>query len=176
MVLIVVYLATIVAANLLANSLGPIITPLTAFLFIGLNLTTRDPLHDRWTHRGLHWKMPVLITAGAALTALVAPAAARIASASVIAFAAGATVDTLAYALLHNQPPRRRANGSNIASALVDSVLFPSLAFGTILPVVIVAQAAAKIAGGFIWTLVLFPPQEPHHEPPLQPVVRTPLD
>ena len=43
--LIILYLSAIVAANLLAARYGPWATVLWAFLFIGLDLTTRDRLH-----------------------------------------------------------------------------------------------------------------------------------
>ena len=155
MSLVLIYLAAIVAANLLAAHFGPWITPVNAFLLIGLSLTTRDPLHDRWTHRGLAWKMPLLILAGALLTALLCPSAGHIARASVIAFAASAATDTVAYALLQHRPRPVRVNGSNTASAIIDSLLFPTIAFGTFLPAIVATHAAAKIAGGFLWSLML---------------------
>lgn len=46
-------------------------------------------------------------------------------------------------------------NGSNVAGALVDSAVFPTLAFGEVLPLVILGQFAAKSAGGAVWSLVL---------------------
>ena len=42
------YLAAIVLANLSVAHFGPASTPYNAFLFIGLNLATRDRLHDLW--------------------------------------------------------------------------------------------------------------------------------
>jgi hypothetical protein len=70
--LIAIYLAAIVTANLAVATFGPSITPLTAFLLIGLDLTTRDVLHDRWEYRALSdrigrampLRMGALITAG----------------------------------------------------------------------------------------------------------------
>lgn len=46
--MILMYLAAIVAANLLVARFGPSVVVLNAFLFIGLDITTRDSLHDRW--------------------------------------------------------------------------------------------------------------------------------
>jgi hypothetical protein len=59
--LIALYLAAIVAANLSVAYFGPASTIVNAFLFIGLDLTARDRLHDAWHGRGLAWKMTLLI-------------------------------------------------------------------------------------------------------------------
>ena len=48
-----------------------------------------------------------------------------------------------------------RVNGSNVFSAAVDSAVFPTLAFGVFLPWVILGQFAAKVAGGFVWSMIL---------------------
>jgi hypothetical protein len=51
--MIILYLAAIVAANLSVAHFGPSVAVLNAFLFIGLDLTTRDALHERWRGRNL---------------------------------------------------------------------------------------------------------------------------
>ena len=50
---VVLYLFAIVAANLLVARFGPSVTIINAFLFIGLDLTTRDGLHEAWGKSGL---------------------------------------------------------------------------------------------------------------------------
>jgi uncharacterized PurR-regulated membrane protein YhhQ (DUF165 family) len=50
-----------------------------------------------------------------------------------------------------------RANGSNVIGAAVDSIVFPTLAFGAFLPAIIALQFAAKVAGGLIWSIVMRP-------------------
>ena len=45
--------------------------------------------------------------------------------------------------------------GSNVFGALVDSLVFPTIAFGGFLPWITLGQFAAKVAGGFLWSLVL---------------------
>lgn len=150
------YLAAIVAANLLVVAFGPSVTVLNAFLFIGLSITTRDHLHDAWQRRGLFNRMALLIVAGSALSWLLNRDAGPIALASLLAFAGSETVDTIAYQLLHNQRAAVRINGSNIASAAVDSLLFPILAFGfPVLWWVVAGQFAAKVLGGAIWAWLL---------------------
>ena len=49
----------------------------------------------------------------------------------------------------------RRANGSNLAGAAVDSLVFPTLAFGALMPHIVALQFIAKVSGGAIWTWLL---------------------
>jgi uncharacterized PurR-regulated membrane protein YhhQ (DUF165 family) len=154
MILVGLYLVAIITANLVIVALGPSASIWTAFVFIGLVLTTRDRLHDRW---GCNFrrKMAGLIAAGSVLSFAVNHDAGRIALASCMAFAVSETVDALLYNALRHRDWFERVNGSNVGGALVDSLLFPALAFGAILPVVIVGQFLAKTVGGAIWSVLL---------------------
>jgi hypothetical protein len=152
---VVYYLAAIVLANLSSAHFGPSASVVNAFLFIGLDLTGRDKLHDAWHGRGLVWKMAALIATGSLLSWLLNRGAGRIALASFVAFAAAATVDTLVYHLLRGRAPLVKVNGSNVCSAAVDSCIFPTLAFGALLPWIVLGQFAAKVAGGALWALLL---------------------
>lgn len=150
-----VYLVSIVAANLLTTWLGPWITPINAFLFIGLDITARDSLHDAWKRKGLWWKMATLIGTGSILSWVLNRGAARIALASFVAFALSGLVDALVYHALSSKVRLQRVNGSNLASAAVDSLIFPSIAFGY--PPdwwIVYGQFTAKVAGGLFWSLV----------------------
>jgi uncharacterized PurR-regulated membrane protein YhhQ (DUF165 family) len=152
--LVSLYLAAIVAANLSAERWGLDAVVINAFLFIGLDLTCRDALHDAWkTH--LAPKMGALIAAGGLLSWFLNADAGRIALASTLAFAAAASVDAIAYHLLRDRPWLERANLSNVPSAAVDSVVFPWVAFGAVGFLVVFPLFAAKLAGGMLWSLVL---------------------
>lgn len=153
--LIVLYLVAIVAANLSVTYFGPASTIVNAFLFIGLDITSRDRLHEQWKGRGLWWKMAVLLVIGSALSWCMNRDAGPIAIASLIAFSASGVVDTVTYHLLRKTGYKTRVNGSNIASAAVDSILFPTIAFGILMPTVVLGQFIAKVAGGYVWSLVL---------------------
>jgi uncharacterized PurR-regulated membrane protein YhhQ (DUF165 family) len=48
----------------------------------------------------------------------------------------------------------KRANVSNVAGAAVDSVAFPTIAFGVLMPEIIALQFAAKVAGGYAWSVL----------------------
>ncbi len=149
------YLVAIVLANLTVAWFGPGMTIVNTFLFLGLDLTTRDRLHDAWHGRHLWSKMAALIAVGSALSWLLNRDAGQIALASMVAFAAASVVDTVAYHLLRNRAWWQRVNGSNVASAAVDSVVFPTLAFGAFLPWIVAGQFAAKVSGGAMWSWIL---------------------
>jgi hypothetical protein len=154
MIYVVLYLVAIVLANLTVAAFGPGMTIVNAFLFIGLDLTARDRLHDSWRGNKLLPKMAALIAAGSLLSWLLNRNAGQIALASFVAFAAAATVDAVVYHFLGNYPRWLRINGSNIPSAFVDSIIFPTLAFGSFLLPIVLGQFAAKTLGGFVWSLV----------------------
>lgn len=144
------------AANLLVAQFGPRVAVVNAFLFIGLDLTARDYLHDTWHHRGLIWKMALLIGAGSVLSWFLNRNAGQIALASFVAFALAGIADAMVYHILGDRARLVRINGSNVVSAAVDSVAFPALAFGLPLLFGIMAgQFIAKVSGGFVWSLIL---------------------
>ena len=136
--------------------LGPWVTPINGFLFIGLDITSRDALHDAWHRKGLLWKMGLLIATGSVLSWLLNRNAGRIALASFVAFAAASIVDGLVYHVLRRRSRFERVNWSNLASGTVDSVIFPALAFGWPPDMEIVyGMSTAKVAGGLFWSLLL---------------------
>jgi len=138
------------AANLSVAAFGPAISPLNAFLFIGLDLVLRDWLHVRLKL----WQMGVLIASTGLLTYLLNPASGKIAIASAVAFTTAAIVDWAVFARLKGSWVKR-ANGSNVVGAAVDSIIFPTLAFGVLMPQIVSLQFAAKVFGGFLWSLIL---------------------
>jgi hypothetical protein len=152
-IFVVVYVAAMVVANLLVWWLGPWWSPVNAFFLIGLDLTLRDVMHERLNR----WQLAAVICTGGLLTWMLNPGAAHIAVASATAFIFAAAADWLAYHLLRSRPWMIRANGSNIIGAAVDSVIFPTLAFGVFLPHIVALQFAAKMAGGFVWSIIVKP-------------------
>jgi uncharacterized PurR-regulated membrane protein YhhQ (DUF165 family) len=154
MLLIAVYLAAIVLANLAVALIGPSSTTVVAFLFIGLDLTIRDKLHEQWTHN-LKRNMTLLILSGAVLSFLLNHNAFRVALASFVAFALSEATKAVGYHMLRDKSHMTRVNLANVAASFVDSVLFPTIAFGVILPWAITGQFIAKVFGGYIWTLLI---------------------
>ena len=155
MIFVSIYLLAVVLANMLILWLGPQAAVITAFLFIGLDLSLRDKLHDQWHGKQLWWKMLALICGGSAISILLNWDALPIALASATAFLAAGVGDALVYAGLHKKRFMIRANGSNVAGGAIDSIIFPTLAFGVFLPEIVLGQFVAKFVGGFLWSLVL---------------------
>lgn len=149
------FIAAIVAANFSVATFGPMVTPINAFLLIGLDLSLRDALHDKWVGNKLALRMGALITAGAGISYLLNPATGQIALASCLAFAGSSMADAATYAAWRKRVFMVRANVSNMVGAAVDSVLFPTIAFGVLMPEIVAMQFAAKVTGGFVWALVL---------------------
>lgn len=152
-ILAIVYITAMVVANLLVWWLGPWFSPINSFLLIGLDLTMRDVLHDRISRL----QMAGIIIIGGIITWGVNPAAKHIAIASAVAFTVAALADWAAYTWLRSRHWLVRANGSNVVGAAVDSVIFPTLAFGAFMPAIIGLQFMAKVAGGAVWSIIARP-------------------
>lgn len=159
--LIGMYLTSIVIANLTVAYFGPSVVIVNAFVLIALDLTARDRLHEAWHGRHLTRNMALLIATGSILSAALDYAALPVAAASFCAFALSEIADTFVYARLEDQTWYVKVNGSNVASALVDSVVFLSIlaAFGgvpwSLVPVLAFGQWGAKVTGGALWAWVL---------------------
>lgn len=147
---IAVYAIAMTLANLSVTAFGPSVTPINAFVLIGLDLALRDWLHVRLKV----WQMGALIACTGLLTYALNPAAGMIAVASACAFSAAALVDWAAFVRLRGSW-LFRANGSNVAGAAVDSLLFPTIAFGALMPHIVAMQFVAKVAGGALWAWLL---------------------
>lgn len=145
-----VYAAAMTLANLSVATWGPWVSPINAFVLIGLDLALRDWLHVRLKA----WQMGALIASTGLLTYALNPAAGMIAVASACAFSAAALVDWATFARLRGSW-LFRANGSNVAGAAVDSLIFPTLAFGALMPHIVALQFVAKVAGGAMWAALL---------------------
>jgi queuosine precursor transporter len=159
--LIVAYLAAIVAANLLVAAFGPAVVIVNAFVLIAFDLASRDALHDAWRGRQLWLRMAGLIAAGSLLSWLLNVGAGPVALASFLAFALSGAADAVTYHLLRDRARLIRMNGSNVVSGLIDSIVFLGLlaTFGGLpwgaVPVLVFGQWLAKVAGGALWSVVL---------------------
>lgn len=160
-ILVAVYLGAIVAANLTIAALGPVAVIPVGIALIGLDLTTRDQLHDAWARRGVLefvLRMGALIAAGGILSYALNEDAGRVALASCAAFTAAAMVDLIGYELLRSRRPWIRSAASSAPAALVDSAVFLTILTGGLPLVLIAGQALAKAAGAAVWARLLYGP------------------
>lgn len=147
---LIAYAVAMTMANLLVATFGPTISPINAFFLIGLDLTLRDWLHVRLKP----WQMGTLIVSTGALTYLLNPAAGMIAVASAMSFLVAALVDWAVFTKTKGTWVKR-ANVSNIAGSAIDSLLFPTIAFGVLMPHIVAMQFVAKVLGGAAWSAIL---------------------
>lgn len=147
----VIYVVALCAANYSASMFGAGITPVNAFILIGLDLVLRDKLHDAYGFLGACG----IAMAASAISWATNPAAATIAMASAASFATASIADGSVYHWLRGESYMVRSNSSNAAGAIVDSVVFPTIAFGVLMPEIIAAQFLAKCTGGFLWSALL---------------------
>lgn len=109
--LIGLYLSAIIAANLLVNQFGALIVIPVGFFLVGLDITTRDYLHEVWNSN--RWlKMGILIAVGSLFSWLLNRSSGQIALASFVAFATSAIVDTFTYSWLFKKHYLVKVNGS----------------------------------------------------------------
>ena len=147
---IIAYAFAMTAANLLIVKFGVWFSPINSFFLIGLTLVLRDWLHIRLKS----WQMGLLITTSGAITYLLNPAAAQIAIASSIAFTLAALADWVTFAKVKGTW-FKRSNASNLAGSAIDSVAFPTIAFGVLMPEIVITQFAAKMLGGYMWSYIV---------------------
>jgi hypothetical protein len=155
---IAIYALAMTAANLSIAQFGPWVSPINSFLFIGLDLALRDFLHTKLKA----WQMGGLILGTGVLTYLLNPSAGMIAVASAVSFTAASVIDWIAFAKITGSW-FKRANGSNIAGAAVDSVVFPTLAFGVLMPQIVAMQFLAKVCGGAFWAYAITKVKRENH-------------
>ena len=146
MLVALAYIAAVVAANITVALFGPAVTPINAFIFIGLDLSLRNLLGIKWPPL----KMLALIGFAGLLSYLLNPASGVIAFASMCAFVGAAIADWLTFRAISGAW-LRRCLGGVIVGASVDSLLFPTIAFGAVLPSIVAAQFVAKVLGGALW-------------------------
>lgn len=147
---LIIYAAAMTLANLLVVQFGPSVTPINAFFLIGLDLALRDWLHVRLRP----WKMGALIASAGLMAWGLNPAAQTIAIASAVSFAVAASVDWVVFSCASGTWFSRSMK-SNVAGAGVDSLIFPLMAFGGFMPLIIAGQFLAKVAGGALWAFAL---------------------
>ena len=147
---VLIYIASIVIANLSVAHFGPSITPINAFLFIGLDLVLRNWIGRTYSPA----KMLGLIAFAGCSSYALNPATGRIALASMIAFVLAALSDWATFRTIPGQWFRRCMGGVAVG-ALVDSLVFPTIAFGSLLPAIVVMQFIAKVSGGALWAWMI---------------------
>lgn len=141
-----IYALAIITANLVVAKFGPVASIYNSFFLIGLDLALRNYLALKIDAK----RMALLIVGTGTLSYWINPASGMIALASGAAFTSAALVDWVTFNTATGSWVKRNLAG-NSAGALVDSVVFPTLAFGALMPEIVAMQFTAKVAGGITW-------------------------
>ena len=155
MILPILFILSIVSANLIIAHYGVAAVLYVAFFAIGFDLSIRDAMHEHWHGNYLWAKTLGLVIVSALVTVLLNWGAGKIAVASVCAFVGALIVDFLIYEWQFDRKLLFKMNLSNVCSAIVDSFLFITIAFGVNLKIASM-QSITKILGGFMWSIVIY--------------------
>lgn len=148
---VMLWILSMVAANLSVQFFGPVSMIPNAFLFVGLDLTLRDRIHDEWSGARLWPRMVLLVVSAGLITWMINRGAGRIAVASSVSLVVSQLADAVVYTMGAKWRRFLRVNGSNVVSATVDSFVFPTLAFGGFIWWGTLGQLVAKVLGGLVW-------------------------
>lgn len=153
------FVACVYGANWAIDTFDPIEFPILGWaapagvLFAGFTFGLRDALHDAGGHR---WVLPAVLV-GAILSWYLTDAVTlpgghvSLAVASGVAFGASELADWLIYTPLRRNHWAKGVVASNLVGAVLDSLLFLYLAFGTV----------GMVGGQVIWKLAMILPALP---------------
>jgi uncharacterized PurR-regulated membrane protein YhhQ (DUF165 family) len=144
---LIAYAIAMTVANMLVATFGPSVSPINAFVFIGFDLALRDWLQIKLKPV----QMGALIAGTGLLTYALNQNAGMIAVASAVSFTMAALIDWIVFTKTKGTW-LFRANSSNVAGSAVDSLVFPTIAFGGFMPEIVALQFVAKILGGTLWS------------------------
>lgn len=151
------YIVAIVLANWLVTRYGQKALPFTAFVLIPFDLIVRDLMQDQWQGRGALWlRMGLLILGGALISLGTSTGSVRVNVASLTAFVIAGACDALTYQWMIRYGRIFRINGATVLAAVTDSIVFALIAFAELSWGLVAAQIGMKIAGGFVWSLVMY--------------------
>lgn len=151
MFLIFIYVSAIVLANQLVFIIGPWWSIVNSVLLIGLDFILRDKIHEK-----VGLKKVILLSIIAGLVSFfVNPEIGSIAVASSISFVLASIGDGVIYQALINRKWIVKSNSSNVVASVIDSAVFPLIAFGAFMPAIMIGQFMAKVVGGIMWSLII---------------------
>jgi hypothetical protein len=147
--LVGIYLIAVAVTTGISGSFGPLASVIDSLPGIGLVIAIRNRLQDYWYPKRMILMLPVIALGGVASVSvnLVHP---LVAAASFSAFLAANLVATF----LYRADSRLRLVLGIVCFAIVDSFIFPAVAFDRFTWWVVAGQIAAKILGGFAWSWV----------------------
>ena len=140
--LISLYASLFILANIMVATFGPVITPINALVLISADIVIRDKLQYKY---GFLTSILACFIAGA-MTVVIQSGAGMIAVASMLSVVLSGVASAVSFKLKSGSF-FQKAIPASVVAALVDSIAFPLIAFGSIMPWVTIGQFAAKTIG-----------------------------
>lgn len=148
--MMILYIALFLVANILVGIFGPWITPLNALIIISADMVIRDRIQYETSFL---YSVICSVLAGIA-TVLINPNAEMIAIASCSSIILSGLFSAVAFKLKSGDF-YKKSYPANIVAAAVDSIAFPLIAFGSLMFGVTLAQFLAKVLGATVILYVL---------------------
>lgn len=153
---IVLYLISIISANLLVRYVGAYGLWFSSFFLIPFDFVTRCILHEKWKGLKLILYLFALTVIASAITFALNKDALQIAIASISGFASAQVGAGIFYQFNKEKSWFFKVNISDLIAIVFDSIVFQFIAFGDVAIVVLVGQVAIKFTGGLFWYFILF--------------------
>ena len=146
------YVAIFTIVNLIVYYCGAWVIPITTSVCVAANMMLRDRV---FCGKGLKFSAAIAAAAGLC-TFAINHGALTVAIASFTAVVVGAFVAGGAFKLLKNKVAIEKARPiANTCSAVTDSILYPTIAFMTFLPLVSVEMFASKFLSVLFYTFII---------------------
>lgn len=154
--LIATYILAVAVTTAISGALGPLASVIDSFFGIGLIIVVRNRLHDLWEPHAIG-RLILLIAMGTIGSLSVNISHPRIGVASGVAFFMANLAAMLTW-------PRNKRLAIALF-AIVDSLVFPPIAFGKFTWWVVGGQIISKITGAAMWTSILKATAQPPNDP-----------
>ena len=146
------YVAIFTIVNLIVYYCGAWVIPITTSVCVAANMMLRDRV---FCGKGLKFSAAIAAAAGLC-TFAINHGALTVAIASFTAVVVGAFVAGGAFKLLKNKVAIEKARPiANTCSAVTDSLIYPTIAFMTFLPLVSVEMFASKFLSVLFYTYII---------------------
>lgn len=156
LMVVVIYLAAFVAANLFVKHFGSYGLWFSAMFLIPFDFICRCLFHEKWKGSALIIRLLILTVLSSVITVAINSDAANIAKASCAGFISAQICAGIFYQYFIKQTPFVKVNGSDLLAIISDSIVFQYIAFGGFNWQVTAGQIIIKFVGGLLWYYIIF--------------------
>jgi uncharacterized PurR-regulated membrane protein YhhQ (DUF165 family) len=155
--MVFLFLAAFIAANLIVKHFGIYGLVLSSFVLIPFDFVCRCLIHEKLQGKRLVLLLSGLTVAAAVITYIINRDALRVALGSIAGFTAAQFFAGAFYQNVKREGSWfLKVNISDLIAIVFDSIAFQLVAFNTFDPLVLIAQMGIKFAGGLLWYYIIF--------------------